>query len=77
MSADIEPLPGVNWSADAVLADAMNRCPPDAAVVVIWRGKDGALSYAKNTQNITEIAVIQSYLLWLVNHSWTLNQNDE
>lgn len=40
MSADIEALPGIKWSPKAALHDALNRCPDDGHVVIVWTNKD-------------------------------------
>jgi hypothetical protein len=34
--AEIHPLPGRAWSAEACLHDALQRAPKDAKVIVIW-----------------------------------------
>lgn len=40
MSADIDALPGIQWSPKAALHDALNRCPDDGKVLIIWTDKD-------------------------------------
>lgn len=40
MAADIDCLPGIPWNAHAALHDALNRCPQDASVLIVWTDKD-------------------------------------
>lgn len=58
-TAEIHPLPGIKWSARAALHDALNRCPEDAYVLVLWTDKDVTeFSHASHSQNS-----ITAYLL--------------
>jgi hypothetical protein len=36
VSAEIHPLPGMAWSAEACLHDALQRAPKDAKLLVVW-----------------------------------------
>lgn len=35
-SAEVHPLPGIQWSAEAALHDALSRVPKGARCLVIW-----------------------------------------
>lgn len=40
MVADIDALPGIRWNPKAALHDALNRCPDDGHVVILWTNKE-------------------------------------
>lgn len=49
--ATVDPLPGILWNAHAVLGDAMQRAPMDAALVVMWIGGDGQTKTSCSANN--------------------------
>ena len=45
----VEPInEKVKWSAHAALGDAMNRCPEDADLFVVWFTKDNKLHWTRS-----------------------------
>lgn len=46
--APVDPISNkIKWSAHAALGDALNRCPIDADLMVVWMGKDGKLRWSQ------------------------------
>lgn len=47
MSADIEPLPGLEWGAKASAGDAFSRVGNDDPFFAMWIDSDGTFRYSK------------------------------
>lgn len=62
MSAKIIGLEGIDWSAQAALADAMQRIPDDAKVIVAWHDLDGAFHWSQSGCNRKDVCWIASVL---------------
>ena len=64
MSAEIECLPGIPWSAKAALHDALNRCTDTEKILITWMDEKGAISHSCANMNRQEIVwVCQSHIL--------------
>lgn len=66
MVASVDPITmQTPWNAHAVLGDALNRCNPENKILVVWLDKEGKLSYSKNTETLTELATLNTYINYL------------
>ena len=61
MSADIECLPGIAWSVQAALHDALKRCPTDGKLLITWMDDKGAIS--RSAANLSRQEAV-----WLCQH---------
>ena len=55
MSADIEPLPGVRWSAHAALGDALNRAPINSPCIIAWLDEEENVCYSVSATNMQTV----------------------
>lgn len=61
MSAEITPL-NENWGATAAAADALQRCPNEAAFVAIWIHPTKGVQWSKANTDFASLSMLAAVL---------------
>jgi len=59
--ATVDPISAkISWNAHAALGDALQRCPIDADLFIVWMTPENTLHWSKSATNAMAVFMLQA-----------------